>query len=367
MRASLTAFLVVLLLGPAPEGPAQDGPSQPSPSVEPRRGDPWSVPATWEVEETEVRFESDGAILAGTLHAPRGTRGGPAVVVVQQAGTATRDLPLFVQVAETFHAIGYSVFLYDRRGEGESEGAPGRPDYLTMARDAVAAKHAIAELPAVHPERIGFWGLSQSGWLAMEAGARSDPAFVISVGAPLTTPGEQMEFLTHNYVLLDGHGEAAARRAVEVRRMVLTAYFRGEVGYEEARAVLAAVEDEPWFHRAFLPAAQELPRDVEQSSWIREMAYDPVPAFQGVDAPLLFLLGGEDIDVPVARTLDIAAGLRGRDDREIVVIPGASHLMRLETDPRDQFTLQPGDVSDAPAYFLVMGEWLGRLGLGRDG
>jgi len=363
MRISVTALLLALLAAPSPDGPPEHGSTPPAASEELLPGDPWSVPATWEVEETEIRFESDGAILAGTLHAPRGIEDGPAVVVVQQAGTATRELPLFMQVAETFNAIGFSVFLYDRRGEGESEGAPGRPDYHTMSRDAVAAKRAIAALPAVHPERVGFWGLSQSGWLAMEAGAMSDPAFVISVGAPLTTPGEQMEFLAQNYVLLDGHGEAAARRAVEVRRTIHADYFRGEVGYEEARAVLAEVEDEPWFHRAFLPAAHQLPRDVEQSSWIREMDYDPVPALEGVDAPLLFLLGGADIDVPVARTLEIAAGLRPRKDREIVVIPGASHLMRIEENPGDQFHLEPGDVSDAPAYFLVMGEWLGRLQL----
>ncbi len=86
------------------------------------------------------------------------------MVVVQQAGTSTRDIPLFVQIAETFTAIG-------------------RED-------------------AVDPTRVGFWGLSQSGWIAMEAGMRSEPAFVIAVGSPLTTPAEQMEFLAHNHVLL---------------------------------------------------------------------------------------------------------------------------------------------------------------------
>jgi hypothetical protein len=72
---------------------------------------------------------------------------------------------------------------------------------------------------------------------------------------------------------------------------------------------------------------------------------------------------GEDIDVSVARTLEITAGRRPREDREIVVTPGASHLMRIEENPGDQFQLEPGDVSDAPVYFLVMGEWLGRLQL----
>lgn len=324
--------------------------------------DPWSVPASWTVEEREVPFESEGVRLSGTLYSPEGIDGGPAVVVVQQGGTETRDNPLFLQIQQTFNAIGYSVFLYDRRGYGESGGDPAERHYRLLAQDAIAAKRAIARVDAVHPRQVGFWGLSQGGWLAMEAGAMSDPAFVISVSAPLTTPAEQMELLAHNYVLVHEHGRDAAREAEELRRAVLGEYFRAEMSYDSARTLLAAAEEEPWFEHAFLPRAEQLPEDVASSPWTHEMAYDPVPSFQAVEAPLLFILGGEDIDIPVERTLEVISGFEETGSRDVVVIPGASHLMRIEDDPRDQFDLDPSDIgSNAAEYFMIMGEWLGGL------
>lgn len=325
--------------------------------------DPWSVPASWTVVERDISFESDGFRLSGTLYSPEGVRNGPALVAVQQAGTDTRDNSLMVQMAQHLNAVGYSVLLYDRRGEGESEGGPERPSYAAMARDAVAAKHTIADTEEVHPDKIGFWGVSQGGWLAMEAAAMSSPAFVIVVGSPLTTPGEQMEVLAYNYLLVAGHGEEVADRALQIRKAVMDDYFRGELSHDSATALLAEVEDEPWFELAWLPAADDLPEDPEMSSWILEMDYDPVAAYEGVEAPMLFMLGGEDFDIPVERTLEIAEALDDRDEREIVVIPGASHVMRIEEDPADQFELEESDASNSTKYFFVMGEWLGRLGL----
>ncbi len=360
-RTAPVSFVLLLFLVVASPSEILGQATDPSPPAPPHS---WSVEPLRAVVETAVRFENGGIELAGTLHSPEGMVDGPAVVVVQQGGTTTRDNPIFRQIAETFTGIGYSVLLYDRRGEGESGGEPGgRPDYLTLAEDAVAGKRRIAELAPVNPERIGYWGISQSGWIAMEAAVRSDPAFLMVVSSPLTTPGEQMEFLAHNYTLLAGHGEEAALEALSLRRKVAGEYFRGERSFESARQLLEEAVDEPWFESTFLPLPDELSRNVSESVWVGEMNYDPVAAFTEAGVPMLFVVGGEDFDFPVRRTLEIAAGLPD-DDREIVVIPGASHVMRIEEDPRDQFELSPEDASNAEAYFLVMGEWLGRLGLG---
>lgn len=324
---------------------------------------PWSVAPSPEIRQREVVFESDGVELAGTLHFPEGAGSGPALVVVQQGGTQSRENPLFAQVAELFARLGYSVLLYDRRGHGESGGSPEARDYTILAEDAVAGMRAIGELDEVDPDEIGYWGISQGGWLAMIAGARSDAAFVVSVSAPLTPPDEQMETLAHNYVLVGGHGEDAARGAAEARRAVAGEYFRGERSRASAQEILREIRDEPWFELAFLPQPEELPEDPTGSPWLSEMRFDPARAFEELDAPLLFLLGGEDLDVPVERTLAIADSIGEGENREVVVVPGASHLMRVEEDPRDQLELDGSAVSNAEAYFMLVGEWLGRLGL----
>lgn len=324
---------------------------------------PWSVSASWDVIEQDITFESAGIKLAGTLFSPKSIQNGPAVVVVQQTGSKKRDDPYSMQIAKSFNAIGFSVFLYDRRGQGESKGDSTRPRYQTLAEDAVAGKQAIADTDAVHAKKIGYWGISQGGWLAMEAANISDPAFVISVSSPLTTPGEQMEFLAYNYILLR-HGKEAARQALKARRAVMDDFFRGKKSHKSARSILAEIQDEPWFELTFMPSSDELPETVEETSWIHEMDYNPVPAYQDVEAPLLFILGGEDIDIPVKRTLEIREGLDEPSHSELVVIPGANHSMRIGDDPSEEYDMEDSPfLANSEKYFMIMGEFIGRLNL----
>jgi hypothetical protein len=64
--------------------------------------------------------------------------------------------------------------------------------------------------------RIGYWGISQGGWLALAAGA-IDPkaAFVISVSAPMTTADVQMNFA---YLIRLSSGCLAVDPAKKVNR-----------------------------------------------------------------------------------------------------------------------------------------------------
>ncbi len=319
---------------------------------------PSPVPASWESEQRELRFENDGIELVGTLHVPAGAGNVPAVVVAHGAGPGERTVPLYQQMAELFPTIGVAAFVYDRRGSGESGGEQAGASYRDLARDAIAASKAIAAEEDIDPDAVGFWGLSQGGWIVMEAGAMSDPAFVISVSAPLTTPARQMEILAYNHVLTEGYGEAAARQALEARRAV-DRYLRDEISLKDARAVLLAVQDEDWYEFTWLPPSEELPEDASQSAWILEMDYDPAEAFQAIDAPLLFVLGGMDYAIPVAESLAILEDIPPAEHREIVVIPEVDHLIRRVHDDADESAEQVFR-SDDDSYFLMMGHWLSR-------
>lgn len=331
---------------------------------------PWVVPSSWEIEKVEIEFEADdGAVLSGTLRIPKGTLNGPALIVPQQTQTDVRDNPLYVQTAEVFNAIGFSVFLYDRRGTGKSGGELPRTDYTRLAKDAVAAKKALAELAAVDPDKIGYWGLSQSGWISMEAAVMSDPAFVIVISSPLTTPGRQMTIFARNSVLIDGYGEDAARQAKELRHAVADRYMRGEISYDTTRALIEEAESKPWFERTGLPSAANLPEDVSNLGWLNEMDYDPTKAYEAVEAPLLFILGGHDWVIPVEETLALLDSVVPKGPREVYVIPSAEHGMRIEEKARfltneEVAERKPEDFNpDSVKYFMIMGDWLGRLGL----
>jgi uncharacterized protein len=329
---------------------------------------PWYVPGSLEVDKHDIVFEADdGAELSGTLRVPKGMTNAPAVVIPQQARTHFRDNPLYVQTAEVFNAIGFAAFVYDRRGKGESGGEMPQTDYFLLARDAVAAKRAIGDTEFVDNRRIGYWGLSQSGWISMEAAAKSNAAFVVVVASPMTTPGEQMRFFTRNLVLIHGHGEEAAEQASALWHAIMDEYMRGEIEFDEARQLLIDAEKEPWFSEIGMVTGENLPEDVSRSGWINEMDYDPTNAWESVEAPILFLHGGKDWVVPVAETMKILEMLEPAGKREVHVIDSADHAMIIRDETRILSEEEVGEMDvrdfnpDSEIYFMLMGHWLGQL------
>src|SRR5215470_6453483 len=119
----------------------------------------------------EIEFAGrDGTRLSGTLTLPRETGQFPVVVAAHAAGGGTRDAPLHRHLASFLPSLGIATFIYDRRGEGASDGRPGAP-LAVLAGDARAALSALARQPGVRPSRIGLWGHSQGGWIAPMATA----------------------------------------------------------------------------------------------------------------------------------------------------------------------------------------------------
>jgi fermentation-respiration switch protein FrsA (DUF1100 family) len=78
---------------------------------------------------------------------------------------------------------GYGVLLFDRRGEGESEGDPNTLGWAGD-RDLGAALAFLARRPDVEPGRIGGLGLSVGGEMLLQAAAESQALrAVVSEGA----------------------------------------------------------------------------------------------------------------------------------------------------------------------------------------
>jgi dienelactone hydrolase len=88
---------------------------------------------------------------------------------------------------------GYGVLLFDRRGEGESEGEPNLYGWGGDA-DVKAAIAYLQRRPDVDPARIGGIGLSVGGELMLETAAETDGlAAVISEGAGFRTFSEEKD------------------------------------------------------------------------------------------------------------------------------------------------------------------------------
>jgi uncharacterized protein len=85
---------------------------------------------------------------------------------------------------------GYGVLLFDRRGQGASEGDPHAFGW-EGEKDILAAVSFLERRPDVDPERIGGLGLSVGGELMLHAAAETDALkAVVSEGAGSRSVGE---------------------------------------------------------------------------------------------------------------------------------------------------------------------------------
>jgi hypothetical protein len=85
---------------------------------------------------------------------------------------------------------GYGVLLFDRRGEGESDGNPNALGWRGT-RDLEAAIAYLRSRPDVDPDRIGGVGLSVGGEMMLQAAAETDGfKAVVSEGAGIRSVRE---------------------------------------------------------------------------------------------------------------------------------------------------------------------------------
>jgi uncharacterized protein len=105
---------------------------------------------------------------------------------------------------------GYGVLLFDRRGEGESEGDPNAWGWEGY-RDVDAAVRFLRARPDVEPGRIGGIGLSVGGEMMLEAAAKSRGLdAVISEGAGERSVREYLDMTGKDWLALPSYAGLTA-------------------------------------------------------------------------------------------------------------------------------------------------------------
>ena len=153
----------------------------------------------------EVAFRtSDGLLLKGWY-----IRSQNGAAVVSFPGRASSQ-----QRAKLLARHGYGVLLFDRRGEGESEGDPNLFGWQGE-RDIHAADAFLQSRPDVDPERIGGIGLSVGGEMMIEAAAESTALkAIVSEGASGRSVRDEIANPGGAWQELIGTGVATAATAI---------------------------------------------------------------------------------------------------------------------------------------------------------
>jgi dienelactone hydrolase len=110
----------------------------------------------------DIEFDAEGATLRGWFYRPDDAGGEVPCIVMAHGFSAIKEMHLDAY-ADVFCDAGLACVVFDNRGFGASDAAPGRPrleiDPWEQVRDY---QHAItyAQLrPEVDARRIGVWGL----------------------------------------------------------------------------------------------------------------------------------------------------------------------------------------------------------------
>ena len=315
--------------------------------------------------ETPASFDSVDTKMTGLLIEPPGAPDAKRPLVVMVHGSE-RTSPIGGVYGYAMAAQGISVFVYDKRGTGGSEGEYTQ-NFELLAADAAKALEAARGLAAGRYGRAGFFGGSQGGWVAPLAATRTRADFVAVgfglVASPIEEDREQMV----SEVRAAGLGqdaEALVTRLSAATATLLRSDFRD--GYDALDAARRAMAAQPWagkiegeYSGAMARMTNEDLRRVGRARFDNlELIwnYDAVAALRKLDAPLLWVLAGEDREAPIETTRAALMNLKATGKPvDVYLFPQTDHGMFEFTTNADG-SRSVTRITDG--YLKLLGDWV---------
>ena len=323
--------------------------------------------------ETPASFESVGTRMTGVLIEPPGADAKRPLVVMVHG--SERNSPIGGVYGYAMAAQGISVFVYDKRGTGGSDGEYTQ-NFELLAADAAKALETARGIAAGRHGRAGFFGGSQGGWVAPRAATLTKADFVAVgfglVASPIEEDREQMV----SEVRAAGLGqdaEALVTRLSAATGRLLLSNFRE--GYDQLDAVRAEMAGKPSAAKiagehsgAIARMTNDELRRVGRARFDNlELIwdYDAVAALRKLDAPLLWVLAGEDREAPIETTRAALMGLKAAGQPvDVYLFPNTDHGMFEFTTGADG-SRSVTRITDG--YLKLLGDWAKGDARGRYG
>lgn len=147
------------------------------------------------IEDREsVVLENEGQKIFGILHCPRVSAPYPAILMCHGlGGHKAGKYRLYVTLAEQLSKIGIASLRIDFRGSGDSEGHFSAMSLDSETRDAVLALNYLKSRPDINKSRIGIFGRSVGGTVAVMAAERAGGIKSMAMWAPLFNGDQWLE------------------------------------------------------------------------------------------------------------------------------------------------------------------------------
>ena len=330
--------------------------------------------------EEEVSFTNPngGHVLSGTLTMPKSLMRGktkyPAVILITGSGPQDRNEELlghkpFLVLADYLTRQGIAVLRYDDRGTAESKGVFEGATSLDFSYDAEAAMEYLLTRSDIHPDKIGFAGHSEGGFIAPMIAARNKKVGFIALLAGLGQPGDEL-LLEQGYLIGKAQGLPAAelqenRIAQETIFGIIKEHYGDTPLIKEkvSTYMKEMLEKNP----EAIPEGSSVEDLMKQQmstitgEWFQYLIVtDPTPNLEKVSCPVLAINGSLDLQVPPKENLggiEMSLKKGGNNDVTILEIPNLNHLFQTtETgNPAEYATLEE---TFSPIALKIIGDWI---------
>ena len=293
------------------------------------------------VDHSKVTFVNRyGITLAADLYKPKNAESKLAAIAVSGPFGACKEQSSGLY-AQEMAARGFLAIAFDPSFTGESGGEPRRmasPDINT--EDFCAAVDYLSCRDDVNPDAIGIIGICGWGGMAVNAAAL-DPRIKATAA---------MTMYDMSRVAREGYfGSTDSKEARDEQRAAWAAQRTADYAagtYERAGGVVDPLpEDAPYFVKDYY-AYYKTPRGYHERSGNSNDGWNVTGTISLLNQPILSMAG--EIDAPVllvhgekAHSRYFSEGafeLLNGDNKELMIIPGASHV-----DLYDNFEAIPFD------------------------
>jgi len=323
----------------------------------------------------EVTFLAGKNRLSGLLDVPAdGDARGLVIFVHGYGPTNVVEQNWYAGLRHEFGKLGLSSFVWDKPGQGHSEGTFDQDRLVAdSAEDVLAAAAYLPERQVPGSQRIGIWGISRAGWIApLAMAADGNFAFWISVSG--VDAQESFGYLLRANWEVKGYPTEKADRLLMQWKVMMRPVLEGRP-YAEYLSITEELRADPFY--IFMNGDRSTLTEEAYAEWVKAWQQDPPPfdletglriyvedfdeTLGSLDMPVLALFGEKDRAVDWRSTKALyerTIGANPRADLTIHTFPDGNHnLHQAETGGFEETLEILNAPRPAEGYLATMFEW----------
>ena len=297
------------------------------------------------IEQQELTFTSNNLELYGTLWKPKNPINKGLFFVTSSQGN---DRSGTNAEAAYFTKLGYTVFNYDKRGTGKSEGKWQSATIEELCSDDINAIAFFAKTTMLPLSEIGIIGSSQGGikipYILSEI---PELKFGISISCP---SGTLLESDLNNWKNLNiaQIGQENITVATKVQKAGYD-YLANNLSYKKLNSIKNKYINQDWFKYIWIPD-ENIQKDYK-------LNFSGLPYFKKISQPILVIQGLSDNVIPEKSYKIIEKAIKKSKSKkyEILTFENTTHSMTNLDKEFPYFQIL------SPKYLVSIVDWLNTI------